>query len=140
MRRREFIMLVGGAALGCPVVARAQMPVVGAISPLAPEQMRALLVLFRQGLAEAGYVEGKNVVIEYRFANGRPELFREAAGDLVRRNVNVIFAGSPEAVDATRNATTGVPTVAIDLERDPVAMGYVENFCSSGRQCDGNVS
>ena len=136
MRRREFIMLIGGAALGCPVVARAQMPVVGAISPLSPEQMRGLLVLFRQGLAEAGYVEGKNVVIEYRFANGRPELFPEAAGDLVRRNVNVIFAGSPEAVDAARNATSSVPTVAIDLERDPVAMGYVENLAHPG----GNVT
>ena len=139
MRRRVFIILVGGAALGCPVVARAQRPptpVIGAISPLAPERMRPFLVLFRQGLAEAGYVEGKNVVIEYRFANGRPELFREFASDLVRRNVNVIFAGSPEAVDATRNATTSVPIVAIDLERDPVAMGYVENFAHPG----GNVT
>jgi putative tryptophan/tyrosine transport system substrate-binding protein len=139
MRRREFIMLVGGAALGCPAVARAQkppMPVIGAISPLAPERMRPFLVLFRQGLAEAGYVESKNVVIEYRFANGKPELYREAAGDLVRRNVNVIFAGSPEAVDATRDATTSIPTVALDLERDPVAMGYIENLAHPG----GNVT
>jgi putative tryptophan/tyrosine transport system substrate-binding protein len=137
MRRREFIMLVGGAALGCPVVVRAHpMPVIGAISPLAPERMRPFLVMFRQGLAEAGYVEGKNVVIEYRFANGKPELFSEAASDLVRRNVNVIFAGSPEAVDATRNATTSVPTVALDLERDPVTLGYVENLAHPG----GNVT
>jgi putative tryptophan/tyrosine transport system substrate-binding protein len=139
MRRREFIMLVGGAALGCPFVARAQkppMPVIGAIYPLAPEGMRPFLVLLRQGLAETGYVEGKNVVIEHRFASGRPELFREAAEDLVRRHVDVIFASSPEAVDATRNATISIPTVALDLERDPVAMGYVESLAHPG----GNVT
>ena len=139
MRRREFIMLVGGATLGCPFAARAQqppMPVVGVISPLAPEGMRPLLLVFRQGLAEAGYVEGKNVIIEYRFANTRPELFPEAAGELVRLNAKVIFAGSPEAVDAARNATTSIPTVALDLERDPVALGYVESLAHPG----GNVT
>jgi putative ABC transport system substrate-binding protein len=121
MKRREFIVLVGGAALGSPLVARAQkptMPVIGAIYPLAPEGMRPFLPLFRQALAETGYVEDKNVVIEHRFASGNPELFRAAAADLVRRHVNVIFASSPEAVDATRSTTTSIPTVAACTRED----------------------
>jgi putative tryptophan/tyrosine transport system substrate-binding protein len=138
LRRREFISVIAGAT-AWPLGARAQpppMPVIGVISPLAPDAMRPFLASFRQGLAEVGYVEGKNLAIEYRFANGRPELFHQAADDLVRLHVRVILAGSPEAVDAARGATTSIPIVAIDLERDPVAMGYVERLAHPG----GNVT
>ena len=71
-----------------------------------------LVAAFRQGLAEAGYVEGKNLAIEYRFTNFRPELMAEAAGDLVRLKMNVIFAAVPDAVVAVRNATNSIPIVA----------------------------
>jgi putative tryptophan/tyrosine transport system substrate-binding protein len=92
------------------------MPVIGFLIAT-PEAIPDLLAAFRRGLAEAGFVEGKNLVIEYRFANFRPELMLEGAGDLIRRNVNVIFAGTPEAVAAARDATTSIPIVGVDLER-----------------------
>ena len=103
----------------------------------AAEAIPHLLAAFRRGLAEAGYVEGKNLAIEYRFSNYRPELLPEAAGDLVRLNVNVIFAASPWAVAAARNATGNIPVVAIDLESDPVAMGYVKSLARPGGNMTG---
>ena len=139
MRRREFISVIAGAAVW-PLGARAEqsaMPMIGLLSP-APGagDIQHLIAAFRRGLAEAGYVEGKNVAIEYRFANLRPELVTESAGDLVRLNVNVIFAITPESVAAARNATTSIPVVGIDLESDPVAKGYVKTL---GRP-SGNIT
>ena len=139
MRRREFISVIVGAT-AWPLGARAQqraMPVVGFLSPAAAEAAPHLLAAFRQGLAEAGYVEGKNLAIEYRFTNFRFELLPEVAGDLVRRNVNVIFASTPEAVVAARDATTSIPIVALDLESDPVAKGYVKSFARPGGNMTG---
>jgi putative tryptophan/tyrosine transport system substrate-binding protein len=81
-----------------------------------------------RGLAEGGYVEGKNLTIEYRFTNFRPELIPAFASDLVRLNMNVIVAAAPEAVAAVRNATTSIPIVALDFESDPVAKGYVKSL------------
>jgi len=103
------------------------MPVVGLLSPM-PNGERPAYAAFRRGLAEEGYVEGKNLAIENRFTNFRPELMNEAAGDLVRRDVNVIFAGYPESIAAARRATSSIPTVAVDLESDPVAMGYIKSL------------
>jgi putative tryptophan/tyrosine transport system substrate-binding protein len=94
MRRREFISLIAGAT-AWSLRARAEqraMPVIGFLNP-APVVFPHLIAAFRRGLAEAGYVEGKNLAIEYRFTNFRPELMTEAAGDLVRLNMKVIFAG-----------------------------------------------
>jgi putative tryptophan/tyrosine transport system substrate-binding protein len=95
MRRREFISVIAGAA-AWPFGTRAEEPVIGFLNP-APgaEAIPHLVAAFRRGLAEAGYVEGKNLAIEYRFTNFRPELMTEAAGDLVRLNLNVIFASTP---------------------------------------------
>jgi putative tryptophan/tyrosine transport system substrate-binding protein len=141
MRRREFISVIASAAVW-PLGARAEqpaMPVIGFLVPVPapaagpPLQMDAA---FRQGLAEAGYLEGKNLAIEYRFTDFRQELMTEAAGDLVRLNVQVIFAASPEAVTAARNATTSIPVVALDVESDPLAKGYVKSFARPG----GNVT
>ena len=92
---------------------------------------------FRRGLAEEGYVEGKNLAIEKRFTNFRPELMKEAAGDLVRLEVNVIFASHPEAVAAARNATSSIPTVAVDMESDPVAMRYIKSLAHPGGNLTG---
>jgi putative tryptophan/tyrosine transport system substrate-binding protein len=138
MRRREFIAGIGAAA-AWPLAVRAQqqqMPVIGFLSPL-PSGERSEHAAFRRGLAEEGYVEGKNLAIESRFANFRPELLKEAAGDLVRLEVNVIFAGYPEALTAARNATSSVPTVAVDLESDPVATGYIKSLAHPGGNLTG---
>jgi len=105
----------------------------GRISPCRGGRGQAQNVAaFRRGLADAGYVEGKNVTIEYRFTNFRPELMPEAAGDFIRRNVSVIFAAEPAGVAVLRNATTSIPVVALDLESDPVAKGYVKTLARPG--------
>jgi putative ABC transport system substrate-binding protein len=141
MQRRGFITILGGAA-AWPLVARAEqttMPVIGFLSSL-PSGERPEHAAFRRGLAEAGYVEGKNLAIKKRFTNFRPELMNEAAGDLVRLEVNVIVAGSPEAVAAARNATNSIPTVVVDLESDPVAMRYIKNLARPGGNLTWDVS
>jgi putative ABC transport system substrate-binding protein len=140
MRRREFISVIVGAAVW-PLGARAEqpaMPVIGFLNPApAAEAIPLLVAAFRRGLAEAGYVEGKNVAIEYRFTSFRLELMPEAAGDLVRLNVNVIFAPTPEAGAAVKNATTSIPVVALDLESDPLAKGYVKSLARPGGNMTG---
>jgi putative tryptophan/tyrosine transport system substrate-binding protein len=138
MGRREFISFIAGAA-AWPLAARAQqsaLPVVGILAVVPRPQVAHLFAAFDQGLAEAGYVAGKNLVIDYRFAN-RPELLAEAAGDLVRLNVNVIFAASPEALGAVTSATTTIPIVGVDLENDPVAKGYVKSLARPGGNMTG---
>jgi putative tryptophan/tyrosine transport system substrate-binding protein len=141
MRRREFISVIAGAAVW-PLGTRAEqlaMPVIGVLAPAPAETIPHQIAAFRRGLAEAGYVEGKNLTIEYRFANViiKPESVPEFAGDLVRLNVNVIFAAAPEAVVAVRNATTSIPIVALDLESDPVAKGYVKSLARPGGSMTG---
>jgi putative ABC transport system substrate-binding protein len=133
MRRREFISVIAGAT-AWPIVARAQQPAMPVIGYMVetPEVTR-LTAAFRRGTAELGYVEGKNFAIEYRF---RPESLPQAAADLVRLNVNAIFAAGPTAFAAASNATTSIPIVGIDLESDPVAKGYVKSLARPG----GNVT
>ena len=114
------------------------MPVIGFLNSVpAAEAIPHLVAAFRRGLAEAGYVEGKNLAIEYRFTNFRPELMHEAASDLVRLKVNVIFAPTPESVAAARNATNSIPIVALDLESDPLAKGYVKSLARPGGNMTG---
>jgi putative tryptophan/tyrosine transport system substrate-binding protein len=126
MRRREFIAGLGSAA-AWPVVARAQqskLPVVGLLHSGSPGPRVLIMAAFLQGLKEAGYVVGQNVAIEYRWAEGEHERLPTLAADLVRRQVNVIFAlGSEEAV-ATKAVTTTVPIVYAGAS-DPVAIGLV---------------
>jgi putative tryptophan/tyrosine transport system substrate-binding protein len=138
MRRREFISLLVGAT-AFPLRARAeQMPVIGFLNDVpAAEAIPHLIAAFRRGLAEAGFQEGKNLAIEYRFTNFKPELMQQAASDVVRRKVNVIFAATPEAGAAARNATTSIPIVGVDLESDPLAMGYVKSLARPGGNFTG---
>jgi putative tryptophan/tyrosine transport system substrate-binding protein len=138
MRRREFIAGIGAAA-AWPLAVRAQqkeMPVIGFLSPL-PSGEPPPFAAFRRGLAEEGYVEGKNLAIEKRFTNFRPELMNEAAGDLVRLAVSVIFAAYPESLVGARNATGSIPTVTVDLESDPLAMGYIKSLARPGGNLTG---
>jgi putative ABC transport system substrate-binding protein len=139
MRRREFISLIVGAT-AWPLGARAQQPTMAVVGFVTPAEAEAsishLLAAFRQGLAGAGYVEGKNLAIEYRFTNFKLEAMPEAVRDLVRRNVNVILAATPDAVAAAKSATTTIPVIGVDLENDPVAKGYVKSLARPG----GNIT
>jgi putative tryptophan/tyrosine transport system substrate-binding protein len=138
VKRRDFLSVIAGAT-AWPFAAGAQqpaMPVVGFLNIATAEGIPHLIAAFRRGLAEAGYVEGKNLAIEYRFGNFRPELLPQAANDLVRLNVSAIFAATPEAGAAAKNATTSIPIVALDLETDPLAKGYVKSLARPG----GNIT
>src|SRR5215510_12336584 len=116
MRRREFMALLGGtAAAGWPLAARAQqppLPVIGYLYTGAPEAGAPMLAAFRKGLSEVGFFEGRNVEIEYRWANNEPERLPELAADLVRRRVTVIVSpGITEATLAAKAATATIPII-----------------------------
>jgi putative ABC transport system substrate-binding protein len=138
MRRRDFITVLGGAVV-CPVVARAQqapMPVVGFLHSGAPGPYAGRMAAFRRGLGDTGFVEGQDVVIEYRWAEGDYERLPEMALDLVRRAVSVIVAGGGIAsAPIAKAATTKIPIVFI-TGADPVATGLVNSLARP----EGNVT
>jgi putative ABC transport system substrate-binding protein len=139
MRRRELLLLVGGAVTASHALRAQQkaMPVIGFLSSAGPGALAPRLAAFRQGLSETGYVEGQNVAIEYRWAEGRFDRLPELAADLVGHKVDVIAtSGGDFTAAAAKNATSSIPIVFL-AAGDPVENGLIASLARPGGNLTG---
>jgi putative tryptophan/tyrosine transport system substrate-binding protein len=142
MNRRAFISLLGGAAATWPASMRAQqpaMPVIGVLAGVSAAQWAGRMAAFHRGLSETGYVEGRNVAVEYRWAEGQFDRLPAMAADLVSRGVAVIFVTTDVGIQAAIAATKTVPIV-FSTASDPVAAGFVPSLARPGRNVTGITS
>ncbi len=140
MRRRNFIALLGSAAVAWPLAARAQrpekVPTIGFLGPLSQSAQSTWTAAFVQRMREHGWIEGRTVAIEYRWAEGRRERFAEIAAEFVRLNVDVIVTAATDAVIAAKKATSVIPIV-FGTAGDPVANGLVASLARPGANVTG---
>ena len=142
MRRRDFIKGIAGSTTAWPLVARAQqpaMPVVGFINPGTADASTRRIAAFREGLSDAGYAEGQNVIVEYHWLEGNYDRLPAVVTDLVQRRVAVIATpSSTEAALAARTATTTIPIV-FGVSEDPVVLGIVASLARPGGNATGVI-
>ena len=131
MNRREFTTLLAAASLAPPTLGHAQqqqVPVIGFLHPGVPDLESPIFDALGQGLREVGYVEGKIVRVEARWAHGKPEILPQLTHELIQLRAAILIATARPSIEAARAATTTLPIIANDLESDPVASGYVASL------------
>jgi putative ABC transport system substrate-binding protein len=141
MNRRKFTALLAAASLARPALAHAQetqkAPLIGFLHPGFPDSGSPTLDALREGLRDAGYVEGETVKVDARWGRGKPEVLPQLAKELIQLRAAVLVATARPSIEAARAATTELPIVADDLESDPVASGYVQSLAHPGGNLTG---